>query len=41
MDISKLMEFHSDEGVTTVIDEETGIQVDRPEGYEPPVQESV
>ncbi|CAH1725902.1 PREDICTED: 40S ribosomal protein S3a [Diuraphis noxia] len=41
MDIGKLMEFHSDEGVTTVVDEETGVQVDRPEGYEPPVQESV
>lgn len=39
-DINKLLELHSDGSGTTVVDE-SGVQVERPEGYEPPVQESV
>lgn len=39
-DINKLLELHGDGGGTTVVDE-AGVQVERPEGYEPPVQESV
>lgn len=41
-DISKLLELHGDgggKGVEAAISE--GVPVDRPEGYEPPVQESV
>ncbi|KAK7590107.1 hypothetical protein V9T40_001720 [Parthenolecanium corni] len=37
-DINKLLELHSDAAGTTVVDE-SGVQVERPEGYEPPVQE--
>lgn len=42
-DLSKLLELHGDgsgksaEGVTNV----EGVVVERPEGYEPPVQEAV
>lgn len=39
-DINKLLELHSDGSGTAAVDE-TGAPVDRPEGYEPPVQESV
>nr|CAJ17199.1 ribosomal protein S3Ae [Georissus sp. APV-2005] len=41
-DLSKLMELHGDsaKGGTTET-EEGGVKVNRPEGYEPPVQESV
>ncbi|XP_071478148.1 small ribosomal subunit protein eS1-like [Diadema setosum] len=42
-DVSRLMELHgegSGSGKTTTEDE-TGTKVDRPDGYEPPVQESV
>ncbi|KAK7600908.1 hypothetical protein V9T40_008349 [Parthenolecanium corni] len=38
-DINKLLELHSDGAGATVVDE-TGVAVERPEGYEPPVQES-
>lgn len=39
-DINKLLELHGDGAGVTLVDE-TGVQVERPEGYEPPVQESV
>lgn len=37
-DLSKLLELHGDSKSAT---DEPGAKVDRPEGYEPPVQESV
>ena len=42
-DVSKLLELHGDGGSKTIVAATTadGIVVDRPEGYEPPVQESV
>lgn len=41
-DVSKLLELHGDSGkATTGEPGEAGSKVDRPEGYEPPVQESV
>lgn len=39
-DINKLLELHGDGSGATVVDE-SGVQVERAEGYEPPVQESV
>ena len=39
-DIGKLMEMHGDGGSKTVITD-SGETVARPEGYEPPVQQSV
>jgi small subunit ribosomal protein S3Ae len=41
-DVWKLLELHGDEtgGTTTTVDE-TGAIVERPEGYEPPIQEAV
>ncbi|XKL69452.1 hypothetical protein PGB90_007221 [Kerria lacca] len=39
-DINKLLELHGDGLGSTVVDE-TGVQIERPEGYEPPVQENV
>ena len=42
-DLSKLMELHREGGkaTTTTTDPTTGEAVERPEGYEPPVQEAV
>jgi small subunit ribosomal protein S3Ae len=41
-DLSKLMELHGEgSGTTTTVDATTGEVVERPEGYEPPVQETV
>lgn len=42
-DLSKLMELHGEGGkaTTTTTDPNTGEVVERPEGYEPPVQEAV
>merc|ERR1711936_486400 len=42
-DLSKLMELHGEGGkaTTTTTDPTTGEAVERPEGYEPPVQEAV
>lgn len=41
-DLSKLLELHGDGGKGGTGDvTEAGASVDRPEGYEPPVQESV
>ena len=39
-DLGKLMEMHGEGGTKTVITE-SGEKVERPEGYEPPVLESV
>lgn len=39
-DINKLLELHGDGSGTTVVDE-SGVQIERPEGYEPPVQDTV
>ncbi len=39
-DLSKLLEMHGDGGKTTTT-EETGEKVDKPDDYEPPVQETV
>lgn len=39
-DIGKLMEMHGEGGSKTVITD-SGEAVARPEGYEPPVQQSV
>lgn len=39
-DINKLMELHGDGAGATVVDE-SGVQIERPEGYEPPVLDSV
>ncbi|KAL5011399.1 hypothetical protein ScPMuIL_009950 [Solemya velum] len=39
-DVGKLMDLHGEGGTKTVVTE-TGEQVVRPEGYEPPVQEAV
>ncbi|XP_017781743.1 PREDICTED: 40S ribosomal protein S3a [Nicrophorus vespilloides] len=42
LDISKLMELHNDGGKGTSAEvAEGGAKVDRPEGYEPPVQDTV
>ncbi|XP_008555289.1 40S ribosomal protein S3a [Microplitis demolitor] len=40
-ELSKLLELHGDGGSKTSEPGEAGSKVDRPEGYEPPVQESV
>lgn len=42
-DLSKLLELHGDGGGKATVAATTteGVAVDRPEGYEPPVQESV
>jgi small subunit ribosomal protein S3Ae len=42
-DLAKLMELHGEggKGTTTTTDPTTGEVVERPEGYEPPVQEVV
>lgn len=40
-ELSKLLELHGDGGGKTGEVGETGSKVDRPEGYEPPVQETV
>lgn len=41
-ELSKLLELHGDGGKGTAeVGAEAGTKVDRPEGYEPPVQESV
>jgi len=40
-DISKLLEMHGDGGGNVAIDEDSGEIVEKPEGYEPPIQESV
>lgn len=40
-ELSKLLELHGDGGATTTEGGDAGSRVDRPEGYEPPVQESV
>ncbi|CAG7717016.1 unnamed protein product [Allacma fusca] len=40
-DLSKLLEMHGDGGGKGGTSEETGEKVDKPEGYEPPVQASV
>lgn len=41
-DVSKLLELHGDSGKSASGEPgEAGSKVDRPEGYEPPVQESV
>lgn len=42
-ELSKLLELHGDGGGSSSKGEggEAGSKVDRPEGYEPPVQESV
>jgi len=41
-DVSKLLELHTDGGKGPVTETgEGGVKVDRPEGYEPPVQETV
>lgn len=37
-ELSKLLELHGDGGKGS---DEPGAKVDRPEGYEPPVQETV
>lgn len=37
-DLSKLLELHGDGKGSS---EEPGAKIDRPEGYEPPVQEAV
>lgn len=39
-EIVKLLELHGDGGKGTGEPEEVGVQVNRPEGYEPPVFES-
>ena len=39
-DINKLLELHGDGSGATVVDE-SGVQIERPEGYEPPVLDSV
>jgi len=42
LDVSKLLELHHDGGKGTTAEVgEGGVKVDRPEGYEPPVQETV
>lgn len=41
LDISKLLELHADGGKGSTEVGEGGVKVDRPEGYEPPVQETV
>lgn len=41
-ELSKLLDLHGDSGKSgTTETTEGGVKVDRPEGYEPPVQESV
>lgn len=40
-DLSKLLDLHGDGGKGSGEGGEGGSKVDRPEGYEPPVQESV
>lgn len=41
-ELSKLLELHGDGGKgTSEVGADAGSKVDRPEGYEPPVQESV
>ena len=40
-DISKLLEMHGDSTSTTKKSEDIGSAVERPDNYEPPVQESV
>ena len=40
-ELSKLLELHGDGGSKGGEGGETGSKVERPEGYEPPVQESV
>jgi len=40
-DLSKLLEMHGDGGGKGGTSEETGEKVEKPEGYEPPVQETV
>lgn len=43
-DLSKLLELHGDgggKGTVTVAATAEGATIERPEGYEPPVQESV
>jgi len=39
--VSKLMELHSEGNGQTTKTDGTGAKVERAEGYEPPVQESV
>merc|ERR1711955_131193 len=40
-DLGKLMELHGEGGTSKTVTTEGGEKVDRPEGYEPPVMESV
>jgi len=40
-DISKLLDLHGDGGGKSTTTDESGEKVEKPEGYEPPVQESV
>lgn len=43
-DLSKLLELHGDggsKGAAVAATTTDGVTIDRPEGYEPPVQESV
>jgi small subunit ribosomal protein S3Ae len=40
-DLSKLLDLHGDGGTSKTPGEDLGEKVDKPEGYEPPVLESV
>ena len=40
-DLVKLMDMHHEGKTTSTTDPNTGEVVERPEGYEPPVQEAV
>jgi small subunit ribosomal protein S3Ae len=40
-EVSKLLELHGDAGKVSNTSEDLGASVDRPDNYEPPVQEAV